>query len=201
MNDSLLKVVSVDTPDKNKTKLKNNELLTLIHSHRNASMDLKDDPSRFWAELFNMYIIKPPPQIATEDEGDENSTQDDILWYVKKCKEGEELIGIEDDDVENFVTDVSDKFFVVRRTEPNLPTLAEPINWEWVFNLKLFKFIFILFSCKIREKELMGKTKFPFFVSMEFFSDFFFQFFSKFDRIIFISAGTKLFFKKGKQFI
>ena len=142
MNDSLLKVVSGDTAEKNKTKLKNNELLTLIHSHRNASMDLKDDPSRFWAELFNMYILKPPPQIHSEEEDEENSTQDDILWYVKKCKEGEELIGIEDDDVENFVTDVSDKFFVVRRTDPNLPTLAEPINWELVV---LIPRIFYLF--------------------------------------------------------
>lgn len=99
-----------------------NELLTLIQSQRNASMDFEEDPARFWAELFRMYIIEAPAAGVSDDAGEE----DDLLWYVKQnvdthgadmCEEPAEPLSEEN-------------FFVMRRTDPQLPRLGDPINWE-----------------------------------------------------------------------
>ena len=95
---------------------KKNELLMLIQSHRNASMDLNEDPGRFWAELFRMYVIEGTKDMENTDD------EDDLLWYVKKT-EGE--LG------EDPSEPVSEKnFFVCRKTDSELPAVEDPINWE-----------------------------------------------------------------------
>jgi len=100
------------------------ELLTLIQSHRNASMDLNEDPGRFWAELFRLYIIEG------DHYGEDLREDDDLLWYVKQLSE-DEVATTNFDDGEEAESLQKETFFVTRKTDPNLPVLADPaINWE-----------------------------------------------------------------------
>ena len=129
-----------------------NELLTLIQSQRNASMDFEDDPARFWAELFRMYIIEAPAAGVDKDEGED----DDLLWYVRQhvnthgadmCEEPPEPLD-------------EGSFFVMRKTDEGLPVVGDAVNWEETIYLNTIMLCFTYrLSVAVCRKKVSSSAK------------------------------------------
>lgn len=95
-----------------------NELLTLIHSHRMAAVDLelnRRDPSRFWAEIFQMYFV-------AQQEDKRVQEQDDMLYFVR----AEGMLPAD------ALEDAGGQaFFAVRKESPQVPMLHDiTVDWE-----------------------------------------------------------------------
>lgn len=135
---------------------KKNELLTLIHSHRNASMDLNEDPGKFWAELFRLYILEDKTIASIRSEESGLVDDDDLLWYVKKIDNPNGNVNYDDGEDTNCLSE--ENFFVVRKTDPNLPTLDDPINWEETvyLNTIMHHFTYTLSIAICRRKQAPG---------------------------------------------